>query len=194
MRRDRRHHDRGMRLLVRLEDRALPDLGDLRIRGRDREELPRQVVGRAPCPDVEHHVDRLEEDGVAVLLVVAEGLGVRHQAAGADAHDEAALQQVIDHRHLRRDVRGVRVRHVDGAAAEHDVLRVVREAGEEHQARGDVLSQVRDVLADQRLAIAEPVGKQDRFAVFGVGLRGLPLRRVQRHHEHAEFHGVDKIQ
>src|SRR2546426_10673739 len=104
MRRDRRYHDRWMRLLVRLEDRALTDLRDLRVRGRDREELPRQVVRRAPGPDVEHHVDRLEEDRVAVFLVVAEGLGVRHQAAGTDAHDEAALEQVIDHRYLRRDL------------------------------------------------------------------------------------------
>jgi hypothetical protein len=91
----------------------------------------------APCPIsgiCEHHVDRLEEDGVAVLLVVAEHLGVRHQPARADAEDEAALQQMIQHRHLRRDRCRVRVRHVHRTGAEHDLLGVVRQARQEHAA------------------------------------------------------------
>jgi hypothetical protein len=66
----------------------------------------------------------------------------------------------------------MRVRHVDRAAAEHDVLRLVRKAREEHQARGHVLGEVGDVLADERLAIAEPVGQQDCLAVLCIRLHG----------------------
>ena len=149
---------------------------------------PGQVVRRLAPPDVEHHVDRLEEDGVPVLLVVAEDLRVRHQPARADAHDEAPFQHVIEHRHLRRDRGRVGVRHVDRAAAEHDALRVVGEAGEEHQARGHVLREVGNVLADVGLGEAEAVAEQDRLAVLGKRLRRLPGRRVERHHEHREFH------
>ena len=80
------------------------------------------------------------------------------------------------------------VRHIDGAGAEHDLLRVVREAGEEHETRGDVLREVGDVLADQRLDVAELIREQDRLAVLDIGLVRLPRRRMQRHHESAKAH------
>jgi hypothetical protein len=94
------------------------------------------------------------------------------------------------HRRLRRDLGRMVIAHGDGAAAEHDALRVVRQAREEHQARGDVLGEVGDVLADERLAVAEPVGEQDRLAILGVRLPRIPRRRVQRHHERGESHGL----
>ena len=65
-----------------------------------------QVVRPVALPDLEHHVDRLEEDRIAVLLVVPEHLGVRHQAARADPEDQPPLEQVVEHRDLCRDVAG----------------------------------------------------------------------------------------
>ena len=188
MRRDGGHDDRRMRLLERLEDRALADLGDHRLGGRDLEVLALEVVRPVALPDLEHHVDRLEEDRVAVLLVVAEHLGVRHQPARADAHDEPPLEHVIEHRDLRRDVGRVRVRHVERAGAERDLRRGVRDAREEHHRGGDVLGEVGDVLADEGLLEAEAIGQQDRLAVLGQRLPGVATRRVQRHHEHAQLH------
>ena len=45
------------------------------------------------------------------------------------------------------------------------------------------------ILLADKLGYAEAlVGEQDRLAVLDVGFPRLPLRRVQRHHEHAQLH------
>src|SRR4051812_40106376 len=105
-----------MGLLVRPEYCALTDLRDHRTLGRDLPELTFEIVRRLTGPDLQHHVDALDEHGIAVFSEVAEHFGVRHQSAWTDAHDEATFQHVVDHRHLRGDGRGMTVRHIDRAA------------------------------------------------------------------------------
>ncbi len=86
--------------------------------------------------------------------------------------DEAALEQVVEHRDLRRDRRRMAVGQVERAGAERDPLRQVREAGEEHRAVGDDLGQVGDVLADEGLGDSRAGRQQDRLAVLAQRLRG----------------------
>ncbi len=62
-----------------------------------------EVVGRLALPDGEDRRRCLGEDPVAVLAEDAEHLGVGGQRARADAEDEAALGQVVEHRRLRED-------------------------------------------------------------------------------------------
>ena len=177
-----------MRPLVGLQDQALADLGNRGLAGGHVEILALDVHRPFAFPDLQHRVDTFDKHRIAVLLEVAERLGVRHQAARADAHDEAALEHVVQHRDLPGDGGRVAVGHVDGATAQHDVASVMRQTGQEHQTGGHVLRQVGHVLADKAFGKAEPVGQQEGLTVlfqrFGCDAPG----RVQRHHEHAEFH------
>ena len=50
-----------------------------------------------------------------------------------------------------------------------------------------------DMLAYERLAVAELVGEQDRLAVLFVRAPRLPCRRVQRHREVAEPHRARRL-
>ncbi len=68
------------------------------------------VVGRIALPDRQDHVDRLGEHLVAVLLEDAERLGVGGERAGADAEDEAALRQMVEHRRVHGDQHRMHVR------------------------------------------------------------------------------------
>src|SRR6185295_3679058 len=81
------------------------------------------------------------------------------------------------------------IRQVHGAAAELDALRVARERGNEDQARGDGLGEVGDVLADERLLVAQQLGKEHRLAVLGQRLAPIASDRMQRHREVAELQG-----
>ena len=85
--------------------------------------------------------------------------------------------------------RGMRVGHVDGAGAELDALGGVDQRGDEHDARGDVLGLVGDVLADVALHEAELVGQDERLAVLPERHPPILLERMDRHGEEAELHG-----
>ena len=76
------------------------------------------------------------------------------------------LHQVVDHRDLRRRHRRVVVGERQHAGAEGDRRAGIGQARDESEARGDRLGRVDEMLADEGLAIAEPVGEHDRFAVL----------------------------
>src|SRR5262249_47389264 len=57
-------------------------------------------------------------------------------------------------------------------------------------ARGDVLSLVRHMLADIALGISELVGKHERFPVFGQRLAPILVKGVNWHGEEAKLHGA----
>ena len=146
------------------------------------------VVGRIALPDRQDHVDRLGEDLVAVLIENADRLGIRRERAGADAHDEAALRQMIEHRRVHRDHHRMHLREVGGAGRELDGLGVVNQRRQEQHAVGDVLAGVGQVLAHEGVMEAEPVGENDRLAVLAQRLRPIPADRVNRHREVAQPH------
>ncbi len=55
-------------------------------------------------------------------LEIAEHLGIGQQPARRDAEDEAPVEQMVEHRGIRRDRGRMIVRHVDRAGAELDPL------------------------------------------------------------------------
>ena len=151
--------------------------------------LPLQPIGRLAGPDREHVVDALLELLAPVEIEVAEHFPVGGQPARADPEDEAALEEVVEHRDLGRDRRRVAIWQVDRPRAERDPLRQVGETREEDRAVGDRLRQVGHVLADEGLGIAELVQQQDCLAILAQGLRVRTLRRMERHREVAEPQG-----
>ena len=112
-------------------------------------------------------VDGFLEHRLAIALEIAEHFGVGTQSPGTDAEHEAAIEQVIEHRHIGRDLRRMPVGQVHGAAAAHDARGVLCEAREEDQAIGDGLGAIGDVLTDEGLGIAQRFGEQDRGAILG---------------------------
>ncbi len=89
-----------MRILKRPGDDALADFGDHGARGGDIPEFAFEIVRRIPAPELEHHVDALDEHGGAVVVQVPEYLGIRQETARADPEIESPVQHVIEHGHL----------------------------------------------------------------------------------------------
>jgi hypothetical protein len=179
-----------MRLLVGLDDRADTDLRPVGLHRRDVPELALDVVGRLARPDRENLVDRFDEHGLAVLVEQAQRLGVRAQDAGADAEDEAALEQVVDHRRVGGDDHRMAVREVRDRSADLDLLGDAEQGRDEHQAVRDVLDRVGEMLAAIAFGVAELVGQDEGLAVLLQRLRIVPSLRMDRHGEEAEFHGA----
>ena len=128
-------------------------------------ELALEPVRRLFAPDALHVVQRLLGLAIAVRAQVADGLGVAGDA-GAHAQHKPAANQVVDHRDLRRRHRRVVVGEGQHAGAESYRRAGVSQACDEGEARSDRFGRVDEMLADEGLAIAEPVGEHDRLAVL----------------------------
>ena len=178
-----------MRALQRPGDHALADFRNQRARGRELPVFARDVVGRRAAPQREHGVDALEEHRVAIGVEIAENLGVGQQAAGADPEIEPAVEQMVEHRDLHRDMGGMAIGQVHGAGAEPHRPDPPGEGGEEHDAGGDVLGEVGDMLADIAFAEAQLVGEQEGLLVLAQGLAPVAAERMDRHREETELHG-----
>ena len=149
-----------------------------------------ELVRRLLRPYLQDRLDRLLHHLRPVRRVVQlEHLEVAGRAAGPDAEDEAALGKLIEHRGMGGDDRRVLLRQVDHAGAELDPLRALDQGREKDEGRGDLLRLVGVVLADIDLREAQLIRQDDRVLVLAEHREERPLRPVQRHHEHAEFHG-----
>ena len=195
---ERRHHgadDFRPRLLERFVHHAALDFGHARLLGRDLEAVARQidVVRRVALPDGEDDVDGFGEYFIAVFLQQAEGLGVRRKSAGADATNEAAFREVVEHRGVGCDERRVRVRQIGGAGRKLDGLRRVDQRRQKNKTVGDVLGFLGQVLADECVVKPEPVRENDRFAVFLQRFRGCAMRRMHGHREVTKSHEVQSF-
>ena len=179
-----------MRLLKRLGDDAHAEVEVEGARRRDLVELAVQIVGRRAGPDVENVIYGLGEHRAPVHVEDAERLGVRGQRAGADAEQEPALEHVIEHRGLGGDQHRMAVGQVGGPGAELDAPRFRHQAGDEDHARRDGLGGVGDVLADESLAEAEPVGQDERLAILLEGGHVVALQPMDRHGEESELHAA----
>ena len=82
------------------------------------------------------------------------------------------------------------VRHVDGARAQFDLLGFKSQTAQEHQARGDVLRQIGNVLANISFGVTESVSQDDGLTILAQRLAGATGGWMQRHHECTEFHGL----
>ena len=110
------------------------------------------------------------------------------ERAGRDAHDEAALREMVEHRRVDRDHHRMHLRQIGGAGRELDLLGVVDQRRLEQHAVGDVLAGVGQVLADEGVVEAELVGEDDRLAVFAQRLRPVAAHGMHRHGEVTQPH------
>jgi hypothetical protein len=72
------------------------------------------------------------------------------------------------------------------AGTEGDRRAGIGQARDESEARGDRLGGVDEMLADEGLAIAESIGKHDRFAILAENVRigtGRPVDRLDEKSE-----------
>jgi hypothetical protein len=121
-------------------------------------------------------------------VVEVEQLEVRGQAAGPDAHDEAALGEMIEHRGEAGDHRRMLLGQIEHPGAQADPLGQRDRLGHEHQGRGDRLGHRAEMLADPDVVEAQAVGLDHRLQVLLEHLVVVPRRRMQRHHEQPEPH------
>src|ERR1700722_12133867 len=135
-------------------------------------------------------VDGLREHGAAVGVELLHGFHVGAQDAGADAEQQAALEQVVDQRRLRRHQERMVERQINHRRAEFYLRGEAGERRAEHQARRNVLGEIGEMLAAIAFAVAQSVGEDEGLAVFpqrlGIGTR----QRVDRHDEEAELHRI----
>ena len=181
--------DRRVRLLVGPRHVAEPELRHVPLALADLPELALDVVGRLAAPELEDDVDRFERHLAAHHRVLEmEQLEVRRQPARPDAHQEAAVGQMVEHRGEARDHGRMLLRQVEHAGAQADLPGQRDRLGEEGQGRGDRLGHRAEMLADPDVVEAQLVGEDDRLEVLLEHLVVVPRRRVQRHHEQAESH------
>ena len=115
------------------------------------------------------------------------------ERAGADAHDEAALRQMVEHRGVDRNDHRMHLRQIGGAGRELDGLGVVNERRQEHHAVGDVLAGIGQMLAHEGVVEAELVGEDDRLTILAQRLGPVPVHRVNGHGEVTQPHQAFSI-
>ena len=144
-------------------------------------------------PQVEDVGDGLLHHHAVVFLVlaIAEYCEVARKPAGADAPLEPALRHVVELRDAVGQHEGVVVRHAGNAGAEADVLCASKRLRDEEVGRGDVLPRGGEVFADPCLPVAEAIQVNDLVEVVLEGFGDIGPRRVQGHHEAAQFHWIE---
>jgi len=185
------HADRRVRLLVGPQMQAQADVR-LRLRHGEAPAPALALVGSGlgVLPERQHGVEDLAGDHamLAALGIDAEHLEVTGEAAGADAPVEASARHLVQ----LRDALGQHERVVVGQARDaggerHPLRHAERPRDEEIGAR-DVLPLRREVLADPRLFVTEPVQRRQLDEVVVHRPRRVGPRRMQRHRKIAESH------
>ncbi len=125
-----------------------------------------QIVGRFPIPDRQDLINRLNHLLVLVEIEIPEDLDIRGQAARANPHDHAPVEQMIEHGHLCSHMDRMIAGHIDHAGAQLDLAGLVDQRGQENHATRDRLCQIRHVLADECLTIAKFVGQDHRILIL----------------------------
>ena len=118
--------------------------------------------------------------------VDAERAGIGGQRTGTRAEHRPAVRHVVELHDALGDVERVVVRQARDAGAEHDVVRALGGAGEEHLGRGDHLPARRVVLAAPELVEAEPVEVGGELEVALEQQRRVLTGRVVGGEERAE--------
>src|SRR6185436_18280832 len=81
-------------------------------------------------------------------------------------------------------------RQVRNRGADLHLLGGVEQGRDEHQAVGNVLDRVGQMLAAIAFGVAKPVRQNKRLAVLLQCLNVIPARRMHRHGEEPELHGL----
>jgi hypothetical protein len=177
-----------MGLLERARHIAHLELGPDIVLEPDFPEAAVDLVWRVLGPELLDGLDRLDDHlGPQLRLAHVEHLDVAHEAAGADAHDEAPAAEVVEHGDVRGDRGGMHLRQVDDAGAERDLGGPRNQGREEDERRGDALAPRAEVLAHERLGEPEAVGEHDGLLVLLEDLPVVPVGMMKGHGEQAEL-------
>ena len=177
-----------MGFLIGLDDVADADFGPQRLDGRDGPVFSLAIDRCCACPQREDVVDRFREHVVAVGIEQSERLGVGAKDASADAQDEPAFEQIVEHRRVRGHDHGMAVRKIDHGRSDFHLRGRAQQRGDKHHAVGNVLGRVGEVLAAIAFAVSEPVGENKGFPILLERLDVAPCRGMHRHREIAKFH------
>lgn len=189
VRSDRGDGDGRMGLLQRSDSDTHSDVPIERALRGGPVELAFDPVRRLFAPDPAHVLERLLGLAISIRAQISDGFCVTGNA-GSDSQDQSTLHQVVHHRDLRCHHRRVVVGERKHAGTEGDRRARIGEIRNESEARGDRLGRVDEMLADEGLAVAEPVGEHDRFAILA---KNVPIgtgRRVDGLDEESELQGV----
>jgi len=177
-----------MGFLIGLDDVADADLGPQRLDGRNGPVFSLEIDRCRACPQREDMVDRFREHVVAVGIEKSERLGVGAKDASADAQDEPAFEQIVEHRRVRGHDHGMAVRKIDHGGPDFHLRDRAQQRGDKHHAVGNVLGRVGEVFAAIAFAVSEPVGENEGVPILLEGFDVAPCRGMHRHREIAEFH------
>jgi len=125
---------------------------------------------------------------LAALGIDAEHLEVARKPAGADAPVKTAARHLVELRDALGQHEGRVVGQARHARRQRHGLRHRQRLGDEEIGARDVLPLRREVLADPRLLVAEPVQRRQLGEVVVHRLGRVGPGRVQRHREIAESH------
>jgi hypothetical protein len=139
-------------------------------------------------PQISGRGYRLGEQRVLVDVERADRLGVGRQRARADAEDEAAFGEMVEHRGLRRNQDGMLLRQVRGAGPELDLRGRVNQRRQERHRVGNVLAGIGEMLAHESAREAELVAEDDGFAILLERFGPVPMHRMHRHREVPQSH------
>ena len=128
------------------------------------------------------------ENPRAVLAERAEQFRVGGQRAGADAKDETAFREMIEHGRMGRDQHRMGLRQIGGAGRQLDRLGFVDQRRQELKAVGDVFDRIGNMFAAKRIIKAKPVRQNKRLAILFQRFDPIAMRRVHRHREKSKSH------
>ena len=157
-----------------------------------RPELALVGPGRVLGPHLQDDLQRLARH-VAVLAghaVDVEHRPVARQARCRDAEIQPALGEVIEHRDAVGEFGRVVIGQQEAAGAETDVLGLQKRLREQQIGRGMRFPGRGVVLADPGFLIAELIEPAQHLQVPVVTLLQPALRRMGRHREISDLHGV----
>ena len=180
-----RADDFRTRLLIGFVQMPTPDVGVLHFFYRHLEAVVREidVVRRITLPDRQYHLDAFGEHLVAVLIEIAQRLGIARQRPCTDTKNKPPPGQVIEHRRVRGKDHRMLLRQIAGAGTELDGVSVTDQRGEKQQAARDVFGFLGQMLADKRIIKAQLVGEDDGLAIFMKRVGATALLRMHRHGE-----------
>ena len=114
-------------------------------------------------------------------------------APGTEADVQPSVRQVIEEREPTRDVSRVVVLQADRRRTDANRLRQPEHLAEKDLRHDDVLVRRRMVLADPEIVEAERLALHGQLEVFVEALRHRLVRIMDRHDEHAEAQGAERL-
>ena len=164
---------------------------------RDRVELRRvdleegAVVTKSATvvPESEHHIKRLGSSGATFTRIEPHQHHVRRNTPKANAPLKAPSRQVIEHGDAMCEIDRFMHAEQGHASAESDAFCQRQRFGNQQVGCGGILPFLSEMLAEPSLLVADLIRQNQLINVAIIAIGDLAIRRMQRHHEQAKFHG-----